>query len=564
MPAHLVVIVLSTKGMSILMSTTRPSFVRRVLVSASASALCLTGVLTVAHAADAPVGPQFGNIDQSATGSITVHKREAGAHDLPNVASAAAETPLGTATPVQGVVFTAYKLAAFDPANGEHWKALSTLVVSDDACDDTQSQAGMMALEPGRAFTATDQDGKATLSGLPVGAYLVCETSAPSTVVKKARPFIVTMPYADAATKGWVYHVHAYPKNTVLPAPVKAQRIGTNGMNTAGDFTYTITTQIPRLADKEHFKYFTVADPMVSQMKDVKVGNVKVDGQPVAPGHYDQEVVADKDYVAVHFTRDGLNELKNHPAGTLEITFVGTLETMPDDGVVKNRAYVYVDTVTQEQAPTAQPTKPAEAPDAAGDVPTAQNGAVPHPTNQVGSKWGQFKILKHDAADGAPGNQKPLQGAVYEVYLAADQTVVEGKCTSTTISGNAISIGGKHQFTSDTNGIVDIPGLLIQQAAGVQNAEPALDAAQRCYVVKEVTAPVGYTLPADPATTAITVTPGVSRTHDLPLPNTKLTAPQLPLTGASGRVLMLLGGAAFVSLAVGGALVSRRRAAHQQ
>ncbi|MDY5601980.1 MAG: LPXTG cell wall anchor domain-containing protein, partial [Schaalia hyovaginalis] len=83
----------------------------------------------------------------------------------------------------------------------------------------------------------------------------------------------------------------------------------------------------------------------------------------------------------------------------------------------------------------------------------------------------------------------------------------------------------------------------------------------RCYVLKETAAPAGYVLPAgDAALTPLKVTPNAtaSSTVDVTIDNTKQNVPQLPLTGANGQLLLLIGGSALILLAFGGAFVLRR------
>lgn len=541
------------------MNTTRTSLARRVLASASVLTLAATGLAGVAaHADEAPVGAQYGNIDTNLTGSITVHKRESGSQGA-TVGAVATETAVDSAVAVPGVTFTAYKLNEFQASNVGHWQAIQNLQVPATACNNAPTLNGY-TFAAGKPFEATNQEGKATLRDLELGAYLICETNAPANVVKKALPFVVTVPFADTTTKGWVYHVHTYPKNTLQPIPVKTQNITANGLQTEDGLTYTIEAVVPRLAEKEHFTNFTLADTMIEEVTDIKIDGVTIeDGD--ASNKYTMVVDESKRFAAIHFNRAGLNELKSKATKKVTLTLKAKLNAVPANGQVPNKGFVVVDTTTADVPPADEPTVVVTPPDTIGNPPTVAGNIPPaQASNKVGSKWGQLKLKKKDKANDESGNQKGLKGAVYEVYLAAKQNGENLECTDTETTGTAITINGQKDFTSSEDGTVNIAGLLVAQATAAGTAEPDLSAAHRCYVVKEITAPAGYVLPAQPLT-GVKVTGGATDGFDLELTNEKVTLPQLPLTGASGRVLMLIAGAVFVFLAVGGALVNRRRTA---
>ena len=71
-------------------------------------------------------------------------------------------------------------------------------------------------------------------------------------------------------------------------------------------------------------------------------------------------------------------------------------------------------------------------------------------------------------------------------------------------------------------------------AAGVTGVTP--DHTQRCYVLVETKAPAGYVLTTDNST-PVAVKAGLTADKDVTIDNTKQDVPQLPLTGAAGRVL---------------------------
>ena len=134
----------------------------RVVAALRALALSLIGVAGVATPAAAA---DYGNVDNTKTGSIIIHKHvQAG--------STQSGTPDGssstiTSAPVSGVIFTAYKLTDLDLTTALGWAGVPSSVPVT-ACD-TPSLAGH-TLSGGAASPATDVDGKATISLTAPGA----------------------------------------------------------------------------------------------------------------------------------------------------------------------------------------------------------------------------------------------------------------------------------------------------------------------------------------------------------------------------------------------------------
>ena len=84
----------------------------------------------------------------------------------------------------------------------------------------------------GAAMPYTDSYGHTAASGLPLGLYLVVETSVPEMVTSTTNPFLVSLPMtsvngSNASDGGdrWVYNVVMYPKNcTGIPTLEKTLR----------------------------------------------------------------------------------------------------------------------------------------------------------------------------------------------------------------------------------------------------------------------------------------------------------------------------------------------------
>lgn len=83
----------------------------------------------------------------------------------------------------------------------------------------------------------TGENGKATFADLPVGLYLLIETTVPESVTKPTTPFLVSVPMTRVATeegkdKQWLYDVTVYPKNSTVQGTVTLVKKGTNGKKT--------------------------------------------------------------------------------------------------------------------------------------------------------------------------------------------------------------------------------------------------------------------------------------------------------------------------------------------
>ena len=83
----------------------------------------------------------------------------------------------------------------------------------------------------------TDSTGKVTFKPLPVGLYLVIETTPPESVVSAVTPFLVSIPMTrvktaeekDGQLKEWLYDVTVYPKNSTKTGNISLIKKGVTG-----------------------------------------------------------------------------------------------------------------------------------------------------------------------------------------------------------------------------------------------------------------------------------------------------------------------------------------------
>ena len=495
---------------------------RSLLAVLAAGALSLG---TLLGTAPANAAPSYGNIDKSASGSIIVHKHEN------QVGSDAVQDPEGAGTaipsaPVPGVEFTAYEIVGpdgkpVDLSVPRNWDHLEDLKVSADGKTLTGGPAaptGPWTVGAAKAHGTTDSKGEVTLDLASVGAYVVVETDGPAQVVQAALPFIVTIPfpYED----GWLYDVNVYPKNGLAGIEKSVSPQGT-ALGLGSTVSFPVTTKVPGLAPGTTFDNYVVEDTLDARLGKVGVGSVTLDGVDVDPTYYRGDVTGNT--VRLAFTKAGLDWLLTQGGKRLVTTFVGTVTSI-GDGVIENQATLFV------------------------NDPSESNGIV---SNEVHTSWGDLAISKTDASSSATG----LAGAVFEVYAAQDPYATD--CSAARPTGAALQVEGGTRFTSNAEGRIDVAGLFVSDSVN-----DTADAAQRCYVLKEVEAPAGFVTPTgDAALTGVAVTPGATTGVDVTIENVQQGVPELPMTGGTGRSTLVVGGLAVLALALGLMLVSRRRAA---
>lgn len=218
---------------------------KRFLTGLLSAALALSLCAMPAMAADAPALPETTKttdsvIDPDQKGSITIYKylhdkdivSENGTGEKQNI-------PAGT-EPAEDVGFTIYRVKAattlqkyYDGKTSEE-----TAKVSDYIDENGKVKAQYHNLIEGVADIGvekkTNADGMVQFTDLPVGLYLVMETSKPATVTEPVEPFLVSIPMTrvteDAnAQKQWLYDVVVYPKNSTHKGAITLKKVGVEG-----------------------------------------------------------------------------------------------------------------------------------------------------------------------------------------------------------------------------------------------------------------------------------------------------------------------------------------------
>lgn len=269
----------------------------RLTAFALSGAICLGSILWMPHmTAKAAIERQDDMlITGRTTGTLTIKKHGSSA-DIPLAGAGFSVYRVMELTPAeQPGDYAAYeKAAAFaDVLSG---------VTADDLGNYSSVEIESLALELKAAAISADiqpeasgvtgEDGSCLFSDLPLGYYLVMETSAPEGYVAGS-PFLIAIPstnnyvQTDMPGREWVYDVEAEPKNAQvgIEKSLAEEEDGTAGF---GDYVqYVVRTAVPDYPD-EYFNNevtFTIRDIMsagldIQKSKEhpvtVEVGGVQI------------------------------------------------------------------------------------------------------------------------------------------------------------------------------------------------------------------------------------------------------------------------------------------------
>lgn len=217
-------------------------FLTGLLSAALALSLCAMPAMaeTAAPALPETTKTTDSVIDPDKKGSITIYKYlhadpiqgEAGTGETQKI-------PAGT-EPAEGVGFTIYRVKG--PAALQEYydgKTSEPAAKVSDYIDENgevkpQYHNRIEGTDNIGVEEKTDANGMVQFTNLPVGLYLVMETSKPATVTEPVEPFLVSIPMTrvteDAnAQKQWLYDVVVYPKNSTHKGSITLKKVGVEG-----------------------------------------------------------------------------------------------------------------------------------------------------------------------------------------------------------------------------------------------------------------------------------------------------------------------------------------------
>lgn len=214
-----------------------------VLSAALALSLCAMPAMAADGSTGTPTTPNTSTstIKKDQLGSITIYKRALDSGESKG-ADGNGETMTAPGTALKDTGFTLYRVmdteALLAYYNGLSTGAEPEITVESCFKDKTsytkENLKDTIHLAREEEFT-NEAEGKVVFNELPVGLYLVIETTSPAAVTQKVEPFLVSIPMTrigdTAAGEQWLYDVTVYPKNSIAKGNVTLEKRGVTGAN---------------------------------------------------------------------------------------------------------------------------------------------------------------------------------------------------------------------------------------------------------------------------------------------------------------------------------------------
>ena len=553
---------------------------RAVAVLAAACTLgtcCIAGSIAWAgNPQDTPAqGEDTANIKSDQATSITIYKYEGPEGSVRN--NGKKQTIPDKQKPISGVKFKLTPILdskgnKIDLSQTSGWKAIEKLETENKTAAQALTDAKLKVSETTADIKeqATGDDGSTKFDlGKTYGLYLVEEDLAnskpmkegkPIKVTKQVNPFLVTVPLPDTQTHTWIYNLKIYPKNDVSTNKVekKAQAAPSKPFIDGTKTTMGWDISIPLTAIKDGGKTYnnvSFTDPINTDFLNYsKVENVKVvskDGKTSetlvtsdyevegyssigeSPKKVDDLTTADNlktvKWIRVKLTKAGLAKASAKVGGKLTATVV---TTVINPGNIKNYINTDVDGVATgdgNKTPGCIPTK---------EKPCEEDPNNPHEgedtTNFATLTIDKIGLSDNDKKD----NGKPLKGAIFNVYKAADGKSVDE------LKGKTVDTAG--------DGLVKTDGQ-VRTMAATDDKGKASDSffvgngstVSHVYCAVETKAPDGFKL--DNTLHCVNLTAGTDANNTLKIDNARATEldkilANLPMTGARGLVILTVCG----------------------
>lgn len=212
-------------------------FLTGLLSAALALSLCAMPAMAdegEGNAQTSTIKTSVSTIDESRTGSITIHKYlQKNVQEDNDGTGEDSQTVPTDAEAAQGVGFTVYQVMSKENLlnyyNGEG------ATVTIDTYADVNNNKLKDGVEPIKAYgeTKTDEKGVVKFDNLEIGLYVVIETYKPASVTQAVKPFLVSIPMTrkGEVKKGeeWLYDVVVYPKNSTTTGNFTLKKYGVIG-----------------------------------------------------------------------------------------------------------------------------------------------------------------------------------------------------------------------------------------------------------------------------------------------------------------------------------------------
>lgn len=216
--------------------------IKKMLAGLLGAAMVLTSFGTPAWA-DGAARHNLPTIDTNQKGTLTINKYEGKEGD--------------TNKPLADVGFTVYKVADieqvttggvtkfyykscveglnasdFESTKAEtdtesYTKEIQDNILSKNKLDKIKADTKIKKEQGTTMLNASKDKAFVKFDNLPIGLYLVEETSAPAQIVNKTANFLVSVPMTNETGDDWIYDVVAEPKNAAVYAGIKLHKKGT-------------------------------------------------------------------------------------------------------------------------------------------------------------------------------------------------------------------------------------------------------------------------------------------------------------------------------------------------
>ena len=213
-------------------------FLTGLLSAALALSLCAMPAMAdegEGNAQTPEIKTSVSTIDESKTGSITIHKYLKKTVDEKGDGTGEdGQTPTD-AEAAEGVGFTVYQVMStadlLEYYNNN--KGVSSVTIDTYAdVNNNKLKDGVTAIEQ-YGETKTNAEGVVKFDNLPIGLYVVMETYKPASVTQAVKPFLVSIPMTrkGEVKKGeeWLYDVVVYPKNSTTTGNFNLVKYGVIG-----------------------------------------------------------------------------------------------------------------------------------------------------------------------------------------------------------------------------------------------------------------------------------------------------------------------------------------------
>lgn len=541
--------------------------------------------------AQLPAAPDAQTVDTAQTASINIHKKV-----NPTTYGEATGQPDDnfSGTGLDGVGFTVYRITQVgdtvvnDVSDQAQYNALaefsraSNLTFNQDSTEVTGYLNGenvVAKVEKEGDEQTTANGGEVAFSTLPLGGYVVRETTLPTkqnTAYVPAKPFVAVVPTTQTVNgqSAWDYSIDVFPKNGETVVTKTVEDLNTNAGEAnkeTNSISYVVSGTVPAAPSGEYLKTFVLEDNYDSSeltVSDNAVTKVEVVGtngesRKLTTGDYSFEKQNSLSTSPEHrgdiaqganagWTVKINDPYKLIPGETVKVTMTATVKSAADN-LVENSARTTGTTGKatpgfqpgpDNDTPPEDPNTPPDEPDTPWDTPDTK----------VKSYFGDIKIEKFgDELTDDPGteeNERGLEGAQFDIYRC---TV--GAQDELTLSGDKIQ-----SVTTDANGFATFSGLHVTNFA---DNKALVEDEQFDYCLKETKAPSGYALNPniikvnerlETSTAADGETVEVKAVSQA-ISNTKKTTPTLPATGGMGVLIIALAGLAIIG---GGVYAARR------